>query len=85
MAINLFDSKWNLEIRRLKSSDNEETCVCSGDNDGPTGGFVTLFIKIWIGDIYDISMLIFVFLLLKSTQILFEVFLSSPVERVTVL
>ena len=35
-------------------------------NDGPISQFVTFFIKIWIGDIYDICLLIFVFLILED-------------------
>ena len=35
-------------------------------NDGPISWFVIFFIKIWIGDIYDICLLIFVFLILED-------------------
>ena len=35
-------------------------------NDGPISWFVIFYIKIWIGDIYDICLLIFVFLILED-------------------
>ena len=65
ITINLFDSDvkfWNTVSQIFRWRRN----VRLQRNDGPISWFVIFYIKIWIGDIYDICLLIFVFLILED-------------------
>ena len=82
ITINLFDFEvkfWNTVSQIFRWRRN----VRLQRNDSPISWSVIFFIKIWIVDIYDIYLLIFVFLFLIWRHISSEVFLSSPVEKVT--
>ena len=65
ITINLFDFEvkfWNTVSQIFRWRRN----VRLQRNDGPISWFVIFYIKIWIGDIYDICLLIFVFLILED-------------------
>ena len=65
ITINLFDFDvkfWNTVSQIFRWRRN----VRLQRNDGPISWFVIFYIKIWIGDIYDICLLIFVFLILED-------------------